>query len=182
MLFAMALAILAQPTGESDVDIRIDNDRTLEWSNGPWRVFPYPEEQSCDLGYSSPNGEYWTVAYSPRLKAVRLLITNKKATSVEAGRDVRLSILFMRNSKLSAEWPQTTFETHVVRGDERAFVSEPLALEFLDEFAKADFVGVITDKAAVAGASLSGSADAVAKLRNCGFAAAGLNVDDPFLK
>ncbi|MGN7931914.1 hypothetical protein [Sphingopyxis sp. 22461] len=182
MLFAMALALLAQPTDENDVDIRIDNDRTLEWSSGPWRIFPYPEEQSCDLGYSAPNDEYWTVAYSARVKAVRLLITNKKATSVEAGRDVRLTILFLRNSKLSAEWPNTTFETHVVRGGERAFVSEPLALEFLDEFAKADFVGVMTDKAAVAGASLSGSAEAIGRLRNCAFTAAGLNADDPFLK
>jgi hypothetical protein len=41
---------LAQPGGDDEANMRIDSDRALQWSNGPWRVFPYSEEGSCDLG------------------------------------------------------------------------------------------------------------------------------------
>lgn len=181
MFIAAMLLSFAQASGDGDV--RIDHDRALEWSSGPWRVFPYAEEGSCDLGYSAPNGEYVTVAYGARQKAVQLLITNRNATSIDHGQVVRLTILFLREGKIVSRWPAMNFETRILRETERAFVSPALALSFLDDFAKADFVGVMTENdAGVGGAILDGSAEAVRRLRACGFGAAGLNAKDPFLK
>lgn len=183
-MIAMAIALAMSQAG-SDVEakVRIDKDQALQWSNGPWRVFPYPDEGTCDLGYSAPNGEYITLAYSARNKSVRLLMTNRNATSVDAGDTVTLNVVFLRNGKMSAHWEQTEFETHVAQGDKRAFVSEGLAVNFLDAFANADYmVAMTTANVGVGGAKLEGSAEAVNQLRDCGFETAGLNPNDPFLK
>lgn len=183
MLLAALLLLGAAPDDADSGQVQVDSERALQWSSGPWRVFPYPEEGTCDLGYSAPNGEYITLAYSARQKAVRLLVTNKHATSVEAGSEVALNVAFLRGGKIVSQWPRTDFETHLVRESERAFISEPLALDFLDEFAKAEFLGILTrDGAGVAGAALEGSAEAIRHLRSCGFSAAGLDAKDPFLK
>ena len=112
-----------------------------------------------------------------------MLITNKSATSLSAGEEVRLNVLFMRGDKIIEHWRDATFQTHISDGDKRAFISEPLALTFLDAFAGAEYMVAMTMKnAGVGGAKLEGSAEAIRQLRNCGFAAAGLNPHDPFLK
>jgi len=178
---AVALA-LAQTGSDPDSTLRIDSDRSTQWESGPWRVFPYPDEGTCDLGYSAPNGEYVTIAYSARSKQVRLLITNSNATSKEAGDKVVLNVVFLRGEKMTDLYENTDFETHV-QGDTRVFISEALALDFFDAFAANDYLVAMTPhNVGVAALKLSGSSEAVRQLRTCGLRAAGLNPNDPFLK
>ena len=178
-LMATALAFSAP----QEPAVTIDHDLPPYW-RGPqgWRVFSYPDERMCDLGFATPSGEYVTVGLHPADGRVNLLVTNRHATSVRVGETRSLIIGFLPGpDPHSAVAHAATFEVVEAEG-QRGLSASATYPAFLADFSGSTVMFVMTtDHAIVSAIPLSGSAEAARQLRACALAAAHLDPDDPFL-
>lgn len=177
ILFAIAL-VLGQ-----DATARIENDPKPFWSGEEgWRVFAYPEEEMCDIGFETASGEYVTVGYKPKDHQTSLMVTNKHATSLKAGQVKRLAVAFGTAPGVRfGAVHMLSFE--VLDADGKLVLSATDTYpDFLDDFGKSGVMGVLNPGGGVVTAiSLVGSSQAITQLRSCAVEAAGLDPKDPFL-
>jgi hypothetical protein len=165
------------------IDVTLQSDQQAYWVEGGWRVFSYPDEESCEIGVKPKEGMYLTLKYLPRDSAAYLMVMNDTATSRADGERVSLDIAFINDTDVTRLWDDTPFTVRVMQNGSRAMVSEPLAEEFLTRFALDRALAVTTQtRALVGGSVLEGSAKAIEQLRKCAFEAAKLNPADPFLQ
>ncbi|WP_416463848.1 hypothetical protein [Sphingomonas sp. VDB2] len=177
-----AIAAIALLAATQDSTARIDSDLTPYWSGDEgWRVFAYPGEEMCDLGFPTAFDEYVTIGYKPRV-GTSVMITNKHATSLRAGEVKSLVVVFGSEP----ERPFTIkhvmpFDVHEVDA-QRVLSASPTYKDFLADFASSGFMAVLTPQGTVVSAiKLDGSSRAVEQLRTCAYEAAKLDPQDPFL-
>ena len=161
----------------------IDHDLPAYWRGEEgWRVFSYPDEAMCDIGFPTPSGEYVTVGYHPVDRRVNLLVTNRHATSLRVGETRSLIVGFLLGA--TPESAITNFATFRVvdAGGQRALSALSTYAAFLDDFARARIMFVMTPSHAIVSAiPLTGSAEAARQVRACAMEAAHLDPNDPFL-
>lgn len=177
-----AIAAIALLAAMQDSTARIDSDLTPYWSGEEgWRVFAYPDEEMCDLGFPTASGEYVTIGYKPRV-GTSVMITNKHATSLRAGEVKSLVIVFgSEPGRPFTSKHVMPFDVHEVDA-QRVLSASPTYKDFLADFARSGFMAALTPQGAVVSAiKLHGSSRAVEQLRACAYGAAELDPQDPFL-
>lgn len=182
MSIAWILAMVAATAAPQEQSARIDRDLPPYWTGTEgWRVFSYPDEEMCDLGFPTASGEYVTVGYHARGNMANLLVTNSHATSLRAGEIRKLVVTFGSKSAITSTRP-LDFEATLV-GDQMALSAATTYATFLEDFSKADVMAVLTARMVpVSAIRLTGSGEAIAQLRSCAMSAARLDPRDPFLR
>lgn len=179
----LAAGLMSAATPQEQVG-RVDTDLPAYWRSAEgWRVFAYPDEEMCDIGMPTENGEYVTIGFRPKVNAVNFYVSNQHATSLHAGDIKRLSVVFASLPSLKPKSIHNVDFT-VMNIDGKIGLSAPGTYpEFLDDFSTASIMLVATEtKKAVAAVRLTGSAEAVKQLRACAMSAAHMDPKDPFLQ
>lgn len=181
MTFFLLAAIMALAGTQESA--RVEQHPTPLWhSPEGWRVFPYPDEEMCDLGMPTPSGEYLTVGYAPRARRTNLSVTNRHATSLRVGETRPLTVILRTATGRTVTRRVITFRTLDADGTIVLSAGQTYPL-LLDELAQASLLTVQTAAGAeVASVPLAGSTEAVAQLRACAAVAARIDPADPFLR
>jgi hypothetical protein len=179
-----AMVFLAMLLSMQDTPkVVIKSDYPVYWKQGSWTVYPFKDEESCDLGYKEANNEYLTIAYSAKEKFFRILITNKDASSLKNDQVVSLNVYFTKNGKMAESWNPIDFSARRMEGQSPILVSDMITSKALSDFEKNDVFAVMTRSDKIVSAyRLEGSAKAIEQLRSCGSDVAGINPNDPFMK
>lgn len=181
---SISLMAFAAVWGAQDAVATVEKEPTPWWrdDNG-WRVFSYPDQSMCDIGYATPAGGYITVGYRPKERATNLGVLNPHVTSLRVGESRRLVVVFGPAIGKSYVRSHTlTFEVVEADGQLVLSASDTYA-DFLADLGSSGVMGVLTPSGAVVAAiELRGSKDAVQHLRACAFQAAKLDPADPFLR
>lgn len=161
---------------------------TMFWEEKHWEVTA--REDLCQLYGAFDDGNEIIITYNAGNDDLLLSFTNDDATSVKDGEERKINMYFGIQSGKNGAWQVTSDWENLTA---KAKISEnritrlfSLYLEtksFLSAFARNSGVTFHTTEGQRIGAYfLNGSREAVAKLRECSFKQAGLNIADPFLK
>lgn len=150
---------------------------------GGFRVAAMENEASCSMIAVYEDGTHLYASFDAAKTRATVVFSSDVATSVKQDEKHKLDILMTNSRKVDDGWEDIEFTVRWLEDPRKpAFFSQNLESNFLDDLARYDGISFFIGDNMIEGFKLDGSAAAVKALRECGFAVAGLNPKDPFLK
>jgi len=183
--FSALMALMVSPASASDL--------APYWSSEHWDVQKDVESKTCSLWRTfekKATGETHTfnVTYSAVDKRVNVVFVDPDTTSLPDEGEVKLKVIFFASgsSEVDDGWGERTFKYSKLEQG-HIFISAYTGLDnvrdMLSDLSKSKSIGFFTDRDVIVTAfPLDESTPAIAQMKRCSFAIAGLRSDDPFLQ
>lgn len=177
----LALALSSSAYAAAQTELR---PTYKEFANG-WSIRVLGDDSDyCAAMRIYENDETLMVAYLPAYNRASVAITSQISSSLEDGETVNLHVSFISGRQIDQDWGSAPFEVHKPSGRSN-MIGHFNARDMLRDIARNELIVFSVDEELerlIGSYSLDGSAVAMDALRRCSFEAAGLDINDPFLR
>lgn len=180
--FILALALIGQTCSAAQSKPR---PTYKDFSSG-WSIRVLGEDSDyCAALRIYNNGETLMVGYLPAYNRASVSITSRASSSLEEGETVNVNVSFLSGRTLDQDWGAAPFETYKQSDGTSQMIGHFNGREMLRDIARNELIAFSVDEELdrlIGSYKLDGSAVAMDALRRCSFEAAGLDINDPFLR